>query len=231
MSKGFTLKEFKDLRDSVVVLAKENNSFLQGLKNHDIELSSDKDKVLLDKLILPDVNGRYIEEVYLSRVLLYHWGIVYPLSSSNIVLEDDKASFQVFNSVNYNFDLFSPNMIKNKFNWSKPHASDKYCNLIKGAYNVIKEDEYMNFLVHAHMVNGVFTHTIAFTDGSIVHLTESNGDLYEDFNRVSASLKIMSFVEKFGKPVKELYFVYSDNPKGEFIYRKNEDGEYTITMY
>lgn len=46
------------------------------------------------------------------------------------------------------------------------------------------------------------------------------------------SKKILDVIKDFGKPVKEIYILCSyDEDYKNMIYRKNDDGEYTLTVY
>lgn len=169
----------------------------------------------------------------ISKAFMFDVSVIEPFTH----IEDEcirrgEAHYSAYSDFDSCIDLleeFCPRKYKGKYKWSNPQ---KISNL----------SSKISFLFDA------FSSCIR-----MVHIKDCEGNIflsmYSDFDDVQGSsrvtnvmygeniefdkviVSIVTTIEKLSQPVKEVYFVVSENPRGCVIARKNPDGELTLTVY
>lgn len=171
----------------------------------------------------------YGNEWFISNCIQYYLPAIYRMINCTYKYENcNKGSISI-NSRIWHFDWNKclPKVIgKNCYKWSKPVDAGFLGGVLRRGIRMLVGYTSVNhiYMENDKLVWSVYSHTKSYNSKKVI----TKGNVYE----YNFCKKVLSAVEKFGKPVKEVYALYDeDDWCGEMIYRKHKDGEYTITVY
>lgn len=182
------------------------------------------------KGILKEITGREYKNIQITKVLGYDLNVIGGMLENLTLRPDKDDSITIgcyFNEeVQGMLDRFAPFKLEGVSKWSNPGvAKEFYAFLLKNIFTG-KENlkGYSYALGHICMLDGELAYITYTIEGKkIIRYAKDN---------LLLAKKLLELVGRFEKPIKEIFVVANYlNGKGEYVAKKNNDGEYTITLY